>query len=232
MSKTRIIEATQNLDLNSTRKLLKAKPSLLTVHDRQGRNLLHLACGVSCKKLGVPESTAVRMVDFLLDCGMDIEETNLTECDPCTPLFFAVARGRNLQVVRLLIKRGAKPALAPGGALFAAGWWDDVKILEVLLRHGAEIDVGVGGTPFMACWLWKRLEAAKFLASKGANVNFIDPRNGKTALLYGVEREYEPALLKFLVKHGASPDIEDHTGVSARSKASRKRDKRYLRAIT
>jgi hypothetical protein len=67
---------------------------------------------------------------------------------------------------------------------------------------------------------------------KGANVNFIDPKNGKTALLYGVEKEYDPPLLKWLVKHGASPDIEDHTGVSARSKASRKRDKRYFQAIT
>ena len=232
MSKTRIIEAVQRLDLHTTRELLRAKPSLLSVYNRQGRNLLHLACGASCKKLGVPESAAARMVDFLLDRGMDIEQPGLSGRDPCTPLFFAVAFGRNLTVVKLLIKRGARPALAPGGALFAAGWWDDVKTLDVLLRHGAEIDIGVGGTPFMACWLWRRFEAAKFLASKGANVNFIDPRNGKTALLYGVEREYEPALLKLLVKYGASPDIEDHTGVSARLKASRKRDKKYLKALT
>jgi len=83
----------------------------------------------------------------------------------------------------------------------------------------------------MACWVWRRFEAAKHLAVKGANVNFQDPRNGKTALLYGVEREYEPAMLKWLVQHGASPDIKDNSGVTARVKASRKRDKRYLKAI-
>ncbi len=231
MSKTRVIEAVQKLDLTTTRAILKTKPSLLNVWNRQGRNLLHLACGANVKKLGVPEATAARMVDFLLDQGMKIEEPGRSGRDPCTPLFFAVAFGRNLTVVKLLIKRGAKPSLAPGGGLFAAGWWQDLKILDVLLMNGAQIDVGSDGTPFMACWLWRRFEAAKFLAVKGANVNFIDPRNGKTALLYGVEREYEPSLLKWLVQHGASPDIEDNSGITARLKAARKRDKRYLRAI-
>ena len=231
MSKTRLLEAVQKLDLTTTKALLKTKPALLNVWNRQGRNILHLACGANVKKLGVPETKAARLVNFLLDQGMEIEQPGLSGRDPCTPLFFAVAFGRNLTVVNLLIKRGARPERAPGGGLFAAGWWEDLKILDVLLRHGAQIDVVVGGTPFMACWMWRRFEAAKHLVVKGANVNFQDPRNGKTALLYGVEREYEPALLKWLVQHGASPDIKDNSGITARLKASRKRDKRYLRAI-
>jgi hypothetical protein len=43
------------------------------VTDRQGRNLLHLACSASCKKLKAPESVSVRMVNFLLDRGLDLE---------------------------------------------------------------------------------------------------------------------------------------------------------------
>lgn len=231
MSKTRLLEAVQKLDLTTTKALLKTKPALLNVWNRQGRNILHLACGANVKKLGVPEIKAARLVDFLIDQGLEIEEPGLSGRDPCTPLFFAVAFGRNLTVVKLLIKRGARPERAPGGGLFAAGWWEDLKILDVLLHHGAKIDIIVGCTPFMACWFWKRFEAAKRLVVKGANVNFQDPRNGKTALLYGVEREYEPAMLKWLVQHGASPDIKDNSGITARLKASRKRDKRYLRAI-
>jgi hypothetical protein len=46
-----------------------------------------------------------------------------------------------------------------------------------------------------------------------------------------VEKEFEPALLKWLVKHGASPDLQDHDGVSPKLKASRKRDKRFLAAL-
>jgi ankyrin repeat protein len=86
-------------------------------------------------------------------------------------------------------------------------------------------------TPFLACWCWKKFEAARFLALKGANVNYQDPKKGKTALHYGVEKEFDPALLCWLVQHGASPDIEDHEGVTARLRASRKRDKRFFASL-
>lgn len=103
-------------------------------------------------------------------------------------------------------------------------------MLDLLVRAGAPIDVVVGVTPFLGCWCWKKFKAARFLALKGANVNYQDQK-GKTALHYGVEKEFDPALLKWLVKHGASPDLEDHDGVSPRQKASRKRDKRFLTAF-
>ena len=85
-------------------------------------------------------------------------------------------------------------------------------------------------TPFLACWGWKRFKAAKALALKGANVNVQDKR-GRTALHIGIEKEFDPALLKWLVKHGASPDIADREGVTARLKASRKRNKKFLAAL-
>lgn len=226
MSKTRIIESVKNLDLESTKKLLDNKPGLLTVIDPQGRNLLHLACSASCSKLKVPEAAAARMVNFLLDRGLDIEKEGGAGRDLCKPIWFAVARGRNLTVVNLLIKRGAVPT-----GLYAAGWWEDMKILGALVRAGAPIDVVGEMTPFLACWCWSKFEAAKFLALKGANVNYQNPENGKTALHYGIEKEFDPALLKWLVKHGASADIKDHDGVTPRLKASRKRDKRYFEAL-
>jgi len=229
MSKARIIEAVRTLDLPTTKELLKAKPSLHGVTDRQGRNLAHLACSASCAKLRVPEAAAARLVTFLLDLGMDIEAT--VGRDRCTPLFFAVASGRSPTLVRLLIRRGARPARAPGGGLFAAGWWDDVENLHLLLRAGAKIDVVVGVTPFLACWCWRRFEAAKFLALRGANVNFQDAK-GRTALRHGVEKEYAPSMLQWLVRHGASADIPDDEGVSPRLRASRKRDKRFLAALS
>jgi ankyrin repeat protein len=225
MSKTRIVETVRHLDLETTRALLNANPALLTVTDRQGRNLLHLACSVYCPALNLPESAAARLVTFLLDRGMDIE-TPMGH-DKCTPLFFAVARGRNTTLIKLLLKRGASPARAPGGGLYAAGWFDDTTHLGLLLKAGAAIDVAVGITPFLACWIWKKFEAAKLLARKGADVNFQDPKSGKTALHYGIEKEFEPALLAWLVAHGASPDVADRHGVTARVKTSRKRDKKW-----
>ena len=129
----------------------------------------------------------------------------------------------------------AKVNSAPGAGLFAAGWWEDIENLQLLLRAGAPIDVvvtesGQTGTPFLACWCSRRFEAAKFLARKGANLNFQDQK-GRTALHHGVEKEFDPALLKWLVQHGASPNIEDHSAVTARLKASRKRNKRFQEAL-
>jgi ankyrin repeat protein len=227
-SKTRLLEAVKALDVDAVRAQLDAKPALLGVTDRQGRNLLHQTCGVGTRDLEVPETLAPRLAELLLDRGLEIDAAYGR--DKCTALFEAVARARNPTLVRLLITRGAKVANAPGGGLFAAGWWDDVRNLELLLDHGARIDVVVGVTPFLASWLWRRFEAAKAFVRRGANVNYQD-KKGRTALLHGVEREYDPALLRWLVDHGASPDIPDRDGVSARLRASRKRDKRFVAAL-
>ncbi len=195
MSKARIIESVKNLDLATTTSLLDAKPALLTVRNRQGRNLLHLACSAPCARLKVPEAAAVRMVAFLLERGLDIEEPGLSGRDPCPPIFFAVAFGRNPALVKFLISQGAKARAAPGGGLFAAAWWGDTKILDLLIRAGSPVDVVVGVTPFLASWCWRQFDAAKLLAQRGANVNYQD-RSGKTALHHGVEKGFDPALLQ------------------------------------
>ena len=231
MSKTRMIEAVKQLDVDAVRALLGTEPDLLRVTDRHGFNLLHLACCVPCADLGFAESQSAKMVSLLLDRGLDVESKLPPEQDRCTALFFAVARGRNATLIKLLLKRGAKVQNAPGGGLFAAAWHDDVGNLDLLVKAGAKIDVVVGMTPFLAAWMWKKFEAARFLAKRGADVNFLDPKTGRTALHYGVEKEFDPAQLAWLVDHGASPDIKDKSGVSARDRASRKRDKRWLDAL-
>jgi ankyrin repeat protein len=224
VSKTRIIDSVTRLDVASTRALLKDQPSLISVTDRSGRNLLHIACSASDRKLEVADTVAVRMATLLLDQGIEIDVP--VGRDACTALFFAVARARNPGLVKHLLDRGARVTNAPGGGLFAAGWWEDIDILKMLLRAGAPIDAVAGVTPFLACWCWKRFDAAKAFALAGANVNYQD-KKGKTALHHGLEKDYAPALLRWLVDHGASPDIADRDGVTPRAKASRKRSATY-----
>jgi ankyrin repeat protein len=228
MSKAALLDSIRQLKLDGAKQLLAAKPALSGGTDRQGRNLLHVACSASPGALGVSGSTQVRVVGWLLEQGFRIDEP--FGRDRCTPLFLAVARARNPRLVSFLIQRGASPAAAPGHGLFAAGWWDDVKSLELLLNGGARIDIVVGVTPFLAAWCWERFRAAKFLALRGADVNVRDPQ-GRTALRYGIEKEFDPALLRWLVRHGASPDIEARDGITPRERASRKRDKRFAAAV-
>lgn len=225
MSKTRLIESVKALDLSEAKRIVKAKPDLLRVWDSRRRNLLHLACSVDCEDLGQKESAAVRVVAFLLDAGLDIEELGGAGPDSMPPIWFAVCRGRNRALVKYMIDRGAKPT-----GLYAAGWWEDIDILKLLVRSGADMEEVVGTTPFLACWGWKKFKAARALAELGANVNVQDEK-GRTALHLGVEKEFDPALLKWLVKQGASPDIADREGTTARQKAARKRNKAYFEAL-
>ena len=224
MSKTALFAAIRALDAEKVRALLDEKPELLSVLDPSGRNLLHLACGARTAK----PRDRMRVVDLLLDRGMPIDTP--FGRDKVTPLFIAVSHARDAALIKRLLARGASVQAAPGGGLFAAGWFDDVENLRILVDAGAKIDVVVGVTPFLASWLWKKFEAAKLLALRGADVNFRD-RKGKTALHHGVEKNFDPKQLSWLVKHGASPDIEDNDGVTARLRASRKRDKRFLVAL-
>lgn len=229
MSKAAILDSVKKLRLDDAKRLLAARPSLADVTDRQGRNLLHVACAASPEMLGVPESVQLRVVDWLLGQGFSIDEP--FGRDACTPLFIAVARARNPRLVSFLIERGASVTNAPGHGLFAGAWWDDVRNLELLLDAGARIDIVVGVTPFLAAWYWKKFRAAKLLARRGADVDFQD-RKGWTALRHGIEKEYEPAILRWLVRQGASPDVPARDGITPRLRASRKRDKRFIAALT
>lgn len=227
-SKTGLVNAVKGLDVDRVVEILDADPSLLRVIGDRGHNLLHLACAVKPSAARRSRDAQVRLAGVLLDRGFAIDEPYGR--DACTALFEAVARARSLDLVRFLLRRGADVNAAPGGGLFAAGWWQDLDILGVLLDAGADIENVHDVTPFLACWCWKRFDAAKFLATHGADVNVQDSK-GRTALHHGIERDFDPALLTWLVEHGASPDTADEKGVSARLKASRKRDQRFLRAL-
>ena len=174
MSKAAILESIRRLNLSDAKRLLAAKPALSATIDRQGRNLLHVACSVSREAAGVPSATQLRVVDWLLEQGLPVDEPYGR--DRCTPLFEAVARARNPRLASFLIERGASVKTAPGDGLFAAGWWDDVKSLALLLDAGARIDNVTGVTPFLASWCWKRFRAAKYLALRGADVTFQDSK--------------------------------------------------------
>ena len=226
-SNTGIVDAVKSLDFDAVTAILDVDGSLVTAKGHGDRTLLHLACAVQTTS---PRSRAlqVRLAGLLLDRGLAIDEPYGR--DACTALFEAVARARNIDLVRFLLDRGADVHTAPGGGLFAATWWQDLDILDVLIDAGADLEIVVGVTPFLASLSSGRFAAAKHLVERGADVNAPDPK-GRTALHLVLEKDYDPALLAWLVGHGASADLEDHAGVTARVKASRKRDRRYLAAI-
>lgn len=228
MSTAAILAGVARFDLGEVRRLAAARPALLAVTDRQERNLLHVACSASAESAGVAFAAQRRLVEWLLEQGLPLD--GKFGRDRCTPLWLAVGRARSPRLVAFLLGRGADVRAAPGHGLFAAGWWEDTRNLALLLDAGADIELVVGVTPFLAAWGWRKFTAARWLARRGADVDHQDPR-GWTALRLGVEREFDPAELRWLVRHGASPDIPARDGVTPRRRAARKRDDRWARAM-
>lgn len=54
---------------------------------------------------------------------------------------------------------------------------------------------------------------------RGANVNYTTKKEGKTALHYVIERGMPNELVKWLIKAGANPHIEDHEGLDSCDRA-------------
>ena len=77
----------------------------------------------------------MRTADVLLAHGLDIDAEAFTEdAWKATPLWFAVARGRNLALAEFLLDRGCNPNYA----LWAAAFNDDFAAIGLLVAHGAD----------------------------------------------------------------------------------------------
>lgn len=217
VSKTRMAELVKALDAGAVAVALAEAPELLEVRDDRGRNWLHLACG----RQGEPQA-AIETADVLLAAGLPIDGAAFTEgAWQATPLWFAISRGQNRPLAGRLLNRGANPNYC----LFAAAWNDDVETIRLLLAHGAHIedDSAQGERPFMGAVRWSRFGPALALAEAGADTDWRDP-SGMTALHYMLKKGAETRHIAALVALGASLDVPDAAGRTAREIMARKRD--------
>lgn len=228
LSKSRMAERVRAFDAKAVRAALVAKPALAGLRDARGRNWLHLCCSVNPGERGLRAQDASKTAAVLLDAGFDIDAPAFREGDWCaTPLWYAIARGRNLPLARFLLGRGADP----NHSLWAAAFNDDVAAVRLLVRHGAEIDpVHEGATPFHFAVQWSRFTGAKALLALGANVDFQDAA-GRTALHCVLKKDSGKDVVRWLVSHGARLDLPDARGVTARDLLAKKRDSDYRRMM-
>jgi ankyrin repeat protein len=85
-----------------------------------------------------------------------------------TPLWYAIARGRNLPLARFLLKHGS----GPENALWAAAFAENLEAIDLLVRSGASLDpVTEDETPFLGAIKWSRFAGAERLLKHGADVN-------------------------------------------------------------
>jgi hypothetical protein len=222
VSKTRMIELVRRHEAKAIGSALADRPALLAWRDERGRHWLHLSCMARPQRGSRP---SIRTADILLR-HYDVNDPAFVEGNwKATPLWHAVAFGRNLPLAEFLLSRGS----VPHHCLFAAAYNDDAEAIRLLARRGAELDEFVeGGTPLLHAIQYSRLRAVRALLAAGANPDAKDDK-GRTALHRMLAKGMDSRVFELFVQHGARGNVPDATGRTAVEIMRRKKDPAFHR---
>jgi ankyrin repeat protein len=168
---------------------------------------------------GIHSTPAVRL---LLAHGADASQSQGKPQFNADPLFLA-AYGGNAEVLPDLLKAGASLngemtliGTSNSDAISGAVRHGYLDVADTLVKLGAPVDrTDARITPLVKAVLGDQIEMAKFLISKGADVNHVDG-NGMTPLLYAASIDFgSPAMIDMLLKAGARTDMKTKEGKTA-----------------
>ena len=181
-SKTALFDAAKRWDTAAVKTILMAAPALVDASDARGRRVLHVACAVKPDDGMLSEANGIKTVAALLEGGAGLEiEVPMDEDEGgfrATPLWYAVARGENLPLVRFLLKHGADASYS----LWAAVWRDDDALCRQLLKAKPRLNLRAHGeTPIFYAARLKRLKTLDLLIKAGADPRIKDHRGRDAA---------------------------------------------------
>jgi hypothetical protein len=181
-SKTALFDAAKRWDTAAVKTILMAAPALVDASDARGRRALHVACAVKPDDGMLSEANGIKTVAALLEGGAGLEiEVPMDEDEGgfrATPLWYAVARGENLPLVRFLLKHGADASYS----LWAAVWRDDDALCRQLLKAKPRLNLRAHGeTPIFYAARLKRLKTLDLLIKAGADPRIKDHRGRDAA---------------------------------------------------
>jgi ankyrin repeat protein len=222
ISKTRMIELVRGHDANAVDQALAATAALRAYRDERGRNWLHVCC---MAKPNGGAAASVHTAEVLLR-HYDVNDPAFVEGTwKATPLWHAIAFGRNVPLARFLLSRKSDP----NHCLFAAAYNDDAEAIRLLARAGADLDqFAEGEPPLLHAVQYSRFHGAAALLDAGADPDAKDAK-GRTALHRMLRKDIDPRFFELFARHGARTDIPDADGRTAAEILSRKRDPAYRR---
>src|ERR1700754_2151330 len=161
ISRTRLAERVKGHDAAAIDAALRERPELRDIRDERGRTWLHLCAATPARD----PAASVAAARVLIAHGLDMNDAAFTEGANgewrATPLWFAVSRGRNLDLARFLLQQGCDP----DHSLFAAAWNHDLEAIRLLVGHGAPLH---GGHVVDAVG-WSRFDAVEEFLRLGAD---------------------------------------------------------------
>jgi len=164
-------------------------------------------------------SADVNAIRTIIDDGEEFQ---------ATPLWYAVAWGKNYDLARLLLEGGARP---DDNAVSSAIWDQDLRIAELLRTHGANIDhQSRGETPLLRTVKARRLKLLKWLIDNGADINFQDP-HGFSALHYAAKGTHTLVQVEELLSYGAQPGLKANDGNTPIALAEAKGKSRLVKLL-
>jgi ankyrin repeat protein len=174
---------------------------------------------------GIHSTPAIRL---LLSRGADASQSQGKPLFNADPLFLAAYSG-NAEVLPDLLKAGASLngemtliGTSNSDAISGAVRHAYLDVANVLVQLGAPVDrTDARITPLVKAVLGDQVEMARFLISKGADVNHVDG-NGMTPLLYAASIDFgSPAMMDMLLAAGARTDMKTKDGKTALELAER-----------
>ena len=195
MSKTALFAAAKNWNTGRVRELLAQSPELVQARDPRGRTALHICAGAPATTNALKVPASIATVRELLGAGADINTVHEIPDDeevfPATPLWYALARGRNVKLAQFLLKAGANP----DNCLWTVIWSKEPELVRMLLDAGSRTEVRFDGeTPLIYAARLGREKAILELIAGGADIGARDSK-GRTALDHARKRRLPPALL-------------------------------------
>lgn len=174
-------------------------------HERIVEKLVRFGANVNeALKWGVLfEQTQV--VKDMLRRGGDVNTRITLQFGVEFPILFAAARHGEEEMVKLLLKYGAKLECGPEGwtPLLAATAMGNTGTVKILLKHGAKVDCEVNGKNLMTLAASKgKLEIMEALLQHGAKVD--GNREGKFTALMAAAKKGRTRTARWLIEHGAN----------------------------
>lgn len=223
MDKRSFIKSVRAWDAATVERALAKNPTLATFRDENGKEPLHHCAGINRIKPGLEVEDSIRTAKALVGAGADVNAVRIIidegEEFHATPLWYAVAWGRNMDLARYLLENGADP----NNCMWAAVWDQNLTMAQMLRDFGADIDpVFHDETPLLLCVKSKRLKPLSWLVQNGANINFQDSE-GRSPLHFAVKRDYTLAQVRELLDLGADASSRANNGETPLSIAIERR---------